>query len=104
MRDRQFEPREPLANQRKIQRQVSMKYKQHKKNRNIISGIWDPISYKWKGLVVGSGFGMMTYFIANPLFSNKVSILIAAFFVPVLMFIGIFFGIGFTWLEDLRDS
>jgi hypothetical protein len=103
LRDRQLEARDPLANQRKVQRQVSMKYKQHVKKRNIIRDIWDPVSYKWKGLVFGSGFGMLIFFIVNPLFSDKITVLIAALFIPVLMFIGIIFGASFDWRDNLID-
>lgn len=80
-----------------------MKYKQNIKNQKIIGEIWDSVSYKWKGLAIGSGFGMMTYLIIDPLLSNKLAVLIAAFFIPVLMSIGIFIGTSYTWLEDLRD-
>jgi len=103
LRDCQLEARDPLANQRKVQRQASMKYKQHLMNRNIIRDIWDPFLFKWKSTVYGFVLGTLIFFIINPLFSDKITVLIAALFIPTLLFIGVFFGASFDWRDDLRN-
>lgn len=103
LRDRQLKARDPLVKQRKIQKQVSIKYIRHANKQNPMKTIWSDLSYKWKGALYGLILGLLIFLIISNFFLDKIDVLIAAFIIPVLMVIGILFGVSFDWRDDLKD-
>ncbi len=103
LRDRQLKARDPLVKQRKIQKQVSKKYILHANKQNPMKTIWSDLSHKWKGALYGLILGLLIFLIISNFFLDKIDVLIAALIIPVLMVIGILFGAGFDWREDLKD-
>lgn len=103
LRDRQLNARDPLAKDRKLQRQVSEKNIRRSKNQIIFKDIWKDIPHKWKGAVYGFGLGILILFFIQLLFSDKINILVALFLILAPIILGYLFGSSFDWRDDLRD-
>ena len=103
LRDRQLKARDPQVKQRKIQKQVSKKYIRHANKQKPLKTIWSDLSHKWKGALYGFILGALIYLIISNFFSDEIDGLIAVLIIPVLMVIGILFGVSFDWRDDLKD-
>jgi hypothetical protein len=102
LREKQLKARDPLAKQRKIDRQVAARRRKKQKSFSV-GGMIRDMPYKWRGAIIGAVIGMGISIILTMVLTSKWTDIIGLLIVVFLTIIGLMFGQAFDAREELKD-
>jgi hypothetical protein len=102
IRDQQLQARDPLKKQRKLQHNISRRYRSSREPFSFRK-FWTDVDQKWRGLILGGFLGVVILVTLPTFIESDMAVLIGAAVFVFLMVMGFMIGQAADARDELED-